>query len=197
MSPLVRDLRRAVNRSGVACDSTDDGPEVRGVVVTDREQVDSVCRAEFPRLIGLIVMQVGDRHIAEELAQDALAAMIRKWDRIDRPEAWLTRVALNLSRSWLRRRIAERRAYRRHGPLDPTSPEVDVASTMDLVPLVAALPPRQRIAVTLRFYEQYSVDETAEAMGCAPGTVKALTHKAMTTLRAALPTIESEVDRHA
>ena len=167
------------------------------MVVMDREHVDAVCRAEFPRLIGLIVLQIGDRQVAEELAQDALAEMIRKWDRIDRPEAWLTRVAVNMSRSWLRRRLAERRAYRRHGLSETASPDRDVATAMDLALLVAGLPPRQRMAVTLRFYEQYSVEETAEVMGCAPGTVKALTHKAMTTLRAAQPTIESEVDRHA
>lgn len=142
-----------------------------------------MCRREFGRLIGLIGLQVGDRHVAEELAQDVLTELVRQWDRVERPEAWVTRVAVNRANSWLRRRAAERRAYRRHGRSpevhhDPATAEVDVVRRA-----VSALPQRQRTAVVLRFYEQYSVAETATFMGCAPGTVKALTHRAMGTLR--------------
>lgn len=48
---------------------------------------------------------------------------------------------------------------------------------------VAELPRRQRTALAYRYYAGFDVAETATAMGCAPGTVRALTHQAMTKLR--------------
>lgn len=49
--------------------------------------------------------------------------------------------------------------------------------------LLALLPERQREAVVLRFFEDMSVEQTADAMGCAPGTVKATVHQALRALR--------------
>jgi RNA polymerase sigma factor (sigma-70 family) len=49
---------------------------------------------------------------------------------------------------------------------------------------VAALPPRQRAAIVLRYFADLSVRVTAAVMGCAEGTVKALTSKAISALRA-------------
>ena len=46
-----------------------------------------------------------------------------------------------------------------------------------------ALPLRQRTALVLRYYSDLSVQETADVMGCAPGTVKSLTSQALAALR--------------
>jgi len=156
------------------------------------EALTHVCRREFPRLVGLLALRVGDQRIAEELAQDALVRLCQRWPDVDRPEAWLTRVALNLGNSWLRRRLAERRAYRRHGPgqrhqLPPASAEV-----IDVRAAVAGLPDRQRTVLILRYYEQLSVAESALVMGCPEGTVKSLTHRALERLeRNGNPTAET------
>lgn len=154
--------------------------------MTDVDQgLASVCEREYPRLVGLLALRVGDVHVAEELAQDALAELCRKWARVDRPEAWLTSVALNRSRSWLRRRYAEQRAYRRHGADPDHHPPPDTAATVAVRQAVAALPRRQQEAVILRFYEGLSVEETATAMGCSQGNVKALSHRAIQRLETA------------
>lgn len=140
---------------------------------------------EHRRLVGLLALQVGRITVAEELAQDALIRLCEHWPRVrhmaDR-RSWLNRVAINLANSWWRRRYAERRANRRHGPGEL----VDEHTTADVIAVreaVAALPPRQRTVIALRFYEQMSVAETAAQMRCAEGTVKSLTHKALTRLR--------------
>lgn len=64
--------------------------------------------------------------------------------------------------------------------------DADTAEVVAVREAVASLPTRQRTVVVLRFYEQLSVAEAAELMGVAPGTVKSLTHHAMTALRASV-----------
>lgn len=142
-----------------------------------------LCHREFPRLVGLVALRVGDRGVAEELAQDALVRLCQKWPDVDRHGPWLTRVALNLSNSWLRRRFAEHRAYRRRGLAAAVEQAPDVAGRLALRQAVSQLPRRQQTALILRYYEQMSVTETADLMRCPEGTVKALTHRALKRLR--------------
>ena len=50
-----------------------------------QQELTRVCAEEYPRLVGLLALQVGDRLVAEELAQDTLLALCRHWGRVDRP----------------------------------------------------------------------------------------------------------------
>ncbi len=59
---------------------------------------------------------------------------------------------------------------------------------------VRALPARQRAVVVLRFFEDLSVEDTAEALGCTTGTVKSQTHRALQALRGKLPARELLLD---
>jgi RNA polymerase sigma-70 factor (sigma-E family) len=144
------------------------------------------CETQRPRLVGLLALYVGDRHVAEELSQEALIRLCQHWPRVrsmNQPRAWLDRVAFNLARSWFRRRSAARRALERHGPDRGTAPERDDATVMVVRAAVRRLPPRMRQAVVCRHFLGLSVRETAQVMGCAEGTVKSLTAKALTALR--------------
>jgi RNA polymerase sigma-70 factor (sigma-E family) len=147
------------------------------------------CHRVRPRLVGTLSLLCGDGDAAEELAQETLARVWLRWSRVrelDEPlaTAWTYRVAVNLANSWLRRRIAERRARARLAaratdiPVDP-----DPADAVAIRRAVAALPRRQRTALVLRYYADLPVAEVAALMGCAPGTVKSLTSKALTALR--------------
>lgn len=158
------------------------------------EALAAVCEREYPRLVGLLALRVGDRHVAEELAQDALAELCRRWPGVDRPAAWLTTVALNRSKSWLRRKFAEQRAYRRHGPGEQSQPAPDTAAAITVRAAVSQLPRRQQEALILRFYEGLSVAETAEAMGCAEGNVKALCHRALRRLESSFHLTQEAID---
>jgi RNA polymerase sigma-70 factor (sigma-E family) len=152
-----------------------------------REAADEFCRALYPRLLGSLALATGDRDLAEELAQDALARAWLHWRRVSKmssPEAWTYRCAMNLSTSSWRRRAAERRALGRvAGGLDRDSAELEPADAIAVRVAIAALPPRQRQAVVLRYYAGLSEAETATAMRCSPGTVKAHVHKALANLR--------------
>jgi RNA polymerase sigma-70 factor (ECF subfamily) len=159
---------------------------------------DTFCRALGPRLVGSLVLFCGDRAVAEELAQEALVRAFERWARVGAmtsPEAWTYRVAFNLARSTFRRRAVERRAERQLRADPGHSPDFSDADTAVAVrAAVAALAPRQRAAIVARFYAGLTVGETAQALHCAEGTVKALTHQAIRNLRAAgLIDIEEEV----
>jgi len=107
------------------------------------------------------------------------------------PTGWTYRVAFNLAKSGFRRRAAERRAHRRAITIDVVDDgETDRLAVRDAL---GGLPERQRTAVVLRYYGQLSVAETAAAMGCAEGTVRALTSQGVQRLRASFP-IEGRVD---
>ena len=148
-------------------------------------QLAAFCEREHPRLVGSLALYLGDRHVAEELAQDALVRLCQHWPRVRdmaSPEAWLRRVAFNLARSMLRRRSAERRAMARHGG-DVLEQWRDDATVIALREAVGELPARMREAVIRRYVLGESVRSVAESMRCAEGTVKALTHKGIQRLR--------------
>lgn len=149
-----------------------------------------VCRNLYPRLVGALGLLCGDGPTAEDLAQEALVRLWERWDtnrRPDHPMAWCYRVGLNLARSGARRRAIELRLLRRVAA-DRGADDGTEALTQALVlrAAVLALPVRQRQAIVARHYIRLSVAETAVAMGCAPGTVTALTHQAVTNLQGTL-----------
>jgi RNA polymerase sigma-70 factor (ECF subfamily) len=156
---------------------------------TDRgDALVAFCQRMYPRLVGSLALQCGDTEIAKEVAQEALMRAWQRWPRVSRydsPDAWVFRVALNLSTSRFRRVTRERHALARVASL----PQVDAADETDRIAIraaVSALPPRQRAALVLRYFADMPVDEVARALDCAPGTVKSLTSKALDSLRTRL-----------
>lgn len=158
---------------------------LRGWDVGD-DQLRLLCRQEYPRLLGMLALHVGDRWVAEELAQEAVVELSRQWPKVrsmKRPRAWLARVAMNKANSWWRRRYAERRAMDRLGALPEAKPTADVVDAMAVREAVSTLPRRQREALVLRYYAGLTSTEVAQHMGCAPSTVRVLTHQAINGLR--------------
>lgn len=147
--------------------------------------VEDFCRAAWPRLVrGLAVWCSGPAE-AEELAQETLLRVWSQWGRLTHVtdvDAWMWRVAINLSRSAHRRAVAEKKALRRLGGLRVVVPEPTIADAA-LLEAVRALPERQRRAVVLRHVVDLPVGTVATAMGCAEGTVRALTHQGLEQLR--------------
>lgn len=139
-----------------------------------------------PRLLAFLSLQYGP-HVAEELAQEALARAHLHWHTVrelPRPQAWVFRVAMNLGASWRRRRAAERRALERVGRdarSAPPWPDHDAA--LAVRDAVMALPRRARTIVLLRYFADLSIAETAAVLRCSSGTVKSDTHDAVAALR--------------
>jgi RNA polymerase sigma factor (sigma-70 family) len=138
-----------------------------------RESFDAFYARERRALIGLAYVLSGSRAGAEDLAQDALVAAYRRWDRIsgyDDPGAWVRRVVANGARSWFRRRAAEARALLRIGRHDFTVPPVDAEA--DLIwREVRRLPARQAQALALRYLDGQDVASIARILECSENTV--------------------------
>ncbi|WP_225849809.1 SigE family RNA polymerase sigma factor [Streptomyces sp. HPF1205] len=146
--------------------------------------------ARGPRLLRVAWLLTGDAHLAEDLLQTVLARVWPKWPRIaaENPEAYVRKALVHTHASWWRRKW---RAEVPHGDLpdrpQPTDPFADVDLEQALATAIRALPARQRAVVMLRWFEDLSVAETAEVMGCTEGTVKSQAAKALRALRGRLP----------
>jgi len=153
-------------------------------------------RASSASLLRTAYLLTSDRGHAEDLLQTTLLRVAWRWSAAsEQPEAYARRVLVNLSRDrWrnLRRRVRE------HHLPDLLQPAVDdatdrVTARQTLIPALRQLPARQREVVVLRFFADLSVAETARALRCSEGAVKAYTSRAMTKLRQLLDVQEIEV----
>lgn len=145
--------------------------------------------AHHRRLVGLAALLVDDHEAAEDVVQDAFAALYRHWRGLRDPNAavaYLNRAVVNGSRDALRRGRTARRALR----LVPRSEELDSAEVGVLAhqdadrmwSCVTALPTRQRQVLVLRYYLDQSEAEIAETLGVSPGSVKKHASRALATL---------------
>ncbi|MCP9208603.1 SigE family RNA polymerase sigma factor [Streptomyces cucumeris] len=150
--------------------------------------------ARGPRLLRVAWLLTGDAHLAEDLLQTVLAKVWPKWRRIaaDNPEAYVRRALVNTHASWWRRRW---RGEVPHDELPDVTAAPDPFESVDLEQSLAAavrrLPGRQRAVVVLRYFEDLSVEDTAEVLGCTAGTVKSQASKALRTLQSLVPRTES------
>ena len=153
----------------------------------DDQGLISFCRREHGRIVGLLSLYCGDAAVAEELGQDALARVCRDWRRVrkmDFPEAWASRVAINLANSHFRRRAAEKRARDRLASRpDATAGAPDAAIALSVRQAVAALPARQRTALLLHYFCDLPFARVAELMGAPEPTVKSLARRGIARLR--------------
>ena len=119
--------------------------------------------------------------------QTALLQVARKWRRIrGEPAPYARRAVVNLAKNHWRdrfRRPPESSAIAEHCYAPP---EADVLLQQVLLAAVMDLPARQRAVLVLRYFEDLSVEQTADALGCSVGTVKSQTHDALSKLREAL-----------
>jgi RNA polymerase sigma-70 factor (sigma-E family) len=149
---------------------------------------DEYVAARLPALLRYAVMLTGDPHMAEDVVQDTMVRAHARWDRIQRadaPDAYVRRMLTNTyfgarRTSWFRRSVAMAQV-----PDTAVSDSSDAGAVRDeLWSRLAKLPPRQRAALVLRYYEDLPDTEIAEVMGCAVGTVRSLISRALSALRA-------------
>ena len=138
----------------------------------------------------------GDWHLAHDIVQTTFVQAYRHWHRVRRtnsPDAYVRRILINEVRDRWRRR--DRSLSVANIPDDIASLDVadDVATRLELLRALLALPLRQRATIVLRYLEGYSERDTAMTLNCSLGTVKSQTSRALATLRKLLNRTESMI----
>jgi RNA polymerase sigma-70 factor (sigma-E family) len=143
---------------------------------------------EHARELGsLAFLLTGDASAAEDLVHEAFVRAFPRLGYLRRQEAlgaYLRRTVVRLAGKQFRRGRSERAFLARSessGPMGVTQPDVELRE--QLWAALRRLPPRQRAALVLRFYEDLSESETARVLGCRVGTVKSLVHRGLTAMR--------------
>src|SRR3954447_9502508 len=154
-----------------------------------REQISAfadLVEGRSTALLRLAFAVVGDYQLAKDLLQEAMIKTYVAWPRLREPsaaEAYVRRTIVTTAISWRRRPSF-------HEPPVEVLPEGEHGDETDRVTThrvlwmhVRGLPPRQRAALVLRYYEDLSEAETAQLMGCSVGTVKSQVAAALVKLR--------------
>lgn len=151
------------------------------MVTTDPGYTDYVL-ARQGRLRRAAYLMCGDATTAEDLLQEAFIALASRWESVDNPDAFVRRVIY-------RQRVSLWRKQRRE-VVSGTVPEQHVADgaeerarDQEVHDALRTLPPRQRAALVLRYFEDLTEAQAAEAMGVRVGTVKSLSHQGVARLR--------------
>ena len=155
----------------------------------DRPGFAEFVRARAGALHRAAYLMVGDAQLAQDLVQEALTKTYVAWPRLRDPrnaEAYCRKAITTTAVSWFRRK-----GWNNERPTEPLPDETrDLAGHERAVTERDAvwrelqqLPARQRAALVLRYYEDLSEAQTAEAMGCAVGTVKSQVHAGLEKLR--------------
>jgi RNA polymerase sigma-70 factor (sigma-E family) len=155
------------------------------------DAVTEIYKAHYNQLVRLAVMLVHDVQTAEEVVQDAFEAMhlaSRRLREADKALAYLRQATVNKSRSELR----HRKVVETHAPKPSPDEQSAEHAALTLIERSAvtsalrALPERQREAIVLRYYGDFSEADIAKAMGISKGAVKSHTARAIAALKSIL-----------
>ncbi len=157
----------------------------------DVSDIDELFRTHRLALVRLALLLVDDRETAEDVVQDAFAALHRRWSRVGPPDAalpYLRTSVVNASRSVLRRR----RTVRMSPPLvDVDDAPPDAATLLaddhrEVLDALRALPRRQREVIVLRYWSQLGGAEIASTLGISVGAVKSNASRGRDAIAASL-----------
>jgi RNA polymerase sigma-70 factor (sigma-E family) len=170
-----------------------------------RQDFEQFVAASSERLLRTAYLVVRDGALAEDLVQECLLRVARRWPRVramEHPYAYARKILVNLTLDGAkgRQRHSSELDAGESRPLEDRHDEaasralVDVDTAAELIDALGQLAPRQRAALVLRYFEDLTEAQVAEAMGCSPGTVKSTTWRALERLRQVLANNDTTFD---
>ena len=152
----------------------------------DVAQYSEFVSARSGALFRTAYLVLGDHQLAQDLVQESLVKAYVAWPRlrdVTKAEAYTRRIVVNTAISWRRKRSFHERPAE-FVPEGEVPDQVDALAARDALWVhLHALPPRQRAAIVLRYYEDLTEPQTAELMGCSVGTVKSQVWAGLNHLR--------------
>lgn len=156
-------------------------------------KLEGLYAAHIDAAVRLAYLMTGNREQAEDLAQEAFVKIAGRFYDLRSEEAfgaYLRTTVVNLSRGHLRRLRTQRDYLRRQRAEDETVRPYDPSEGSDTWAALQRLAHRQRAALVLRYYEDLSERQTADALGCSVSAVKSLVSRGLAELRAHMSTGE-------
>lgn len=165
-------------------------PEVLGLDGSDSVRLSAFVDHDFTAVRNIVSSLCGPQTDADGAVAEALARAVEQLAAgrtIDALSAWITRVAINVGRSELRRQGVRRRKAPQTALPDHTESGIDsIAARLDVQSALRALTRRQAEVVALYYGLDLSVADVARVVGRSEGTIKATLSKARTTLALSL-----------
>ena len=158
----------------------------REVIVVEPEGFREFVVTRSPALLRTALLLTGHEASAQDLVQAALLRTWSRWERIERgaEAAYVRRVMVSTFLVWRRRRWrGEIPVSRMPEPTGSVDDFADADTRAAVAAALARLPARQRAAVVLRYFDDLSEADAAQALKCSIGTVKSQTSKALANLR--------------
>lgn len=140
-------------------------------------------RDHYQTIARALAYTVGDTALGVEAADEAMARAYARWGSVstyDNPAGWVHRVGLNWARSVLRRTTRRLPMRDRPDVVQPPVADPEIAAALQ------ELEVRLRAVVVCRLLLDWSIDDTADALGIKPGTVKSRYHRALRVLQSSL-----------
>lgn len=165
---------------------------VERAVGGDKAAFSRIVRSMMKPVVALTYRMTQDRESAIDLAQDAFVAAwenLRSFRGEGKFESWLFAIASKKTLNFLKQKAVRRSEDLHEDEIELTAegnPETELATKSlreDVLAFVKLLPPRQRLAFNLRFYQQMPFNEIARVSGAAVGTVKTNYREAVRKLR--------------
>lgn len=157
--------------------------------MTDEHELSAMVRERIGALTGYAYLLCGNVKEAEDLVQDAFVKVFSRRRAPDAAtsESYVRRAILSIYLDQYRRRRRWSGIKHLVGVTDrQESAELATSAQLDVAVALDALTPRQRACVVLRYYDDLTVPQVAQSLGCAPGTVKRHLSDAHQTLRTLL-----------
>ena len=152
----------------------------------DRLALQQILKSEKDKLYRMAYTYVKNEEDALEIFQQTVLQAIESVHQVKEPayfSTWLTRICINKALAIIKKNkklvvledVEERGTE--HDASSDIVQQLDVANAMDL------LPEKYKTALMLRFYQDFTVNQIAEVMGCPEGTVKTLVHRGLALLK--------------
>ncbi len=159
------------------------------------DEFDKFTTANLEPLLRTAYLITWDAGEAEDLVQECLLRVARRWPRVRRmqqPGAYARRILVNLALDGGRARTRRRDELGAAPELgDEPAPDLldGLETRAELLDALAALTARQRAVLVLRYFNDLTESQTADVLGCSPGTVKSNASRGLARLREALSPI--------
>ena len=167
---------------------------IAGALAGSEADLEALFHRHWPRAYRTAFLIVHDHAAAEDIAQEAFLAAVRRLDRFDRRRKfgpWLSAIVANRAIDWVRARSARHETG--HEPAEPVAPDPrSHGYSQEVIAALGTLSPEHRAVVVLRYVLEYTPGEIARALELPRGTINSRLRRGLNALEPSLREIEPQ-----